>query len=361
MMVRTISFFVLALTISLPVFPQAIRFSNDQSDTKDLFLTGRVVDPGSAQLGDIQVQLRCDGQTRGQTSTDSHGNFEIHLSGPSENLRVNMLQSGLADSSGSMREPLLLSQCELVAHNGQFASSRLELGSPDQQEGTVNVGTLIINRPSLPGAATISVDTLKANPRARELFEKALVDEQKGRIEDARAHLQKALDSDSGFRDAWFVLAELNFRQGRWDEARSGYLNALKADGSFAPANVGLAQVALQTRQWTALEHYSSLLLGSTAADQAWVWLVNGLAKLELGLVPDAQQSAIAGLRLDSAHRFPQLEYILGLALARQHVYGSALQHLENYARLAQGKISPLVESQLAQVRGLAGQSASAP
>ena len=41
------------------------------------------------------------------------------------------------------------------------------------------------------------------------------------------------------------------------------------------------------------------------------------------------------GIRLDSAHRLPQMEYLYGLILARNQKYESAADHLSAYLKLS--------------------------
>ena len=64
-------------------------------------------------------------------------------------------------------------------------------------------------------------------------------------------------------------------------------------------------------------------------------YLLNALGNLYLQHYEPAEKSALRGLELDKQHRFPQLEYVLGILLAQRHDYAAAVQHLRNYLSLS--------------------------
>ena len=60
-------------------------------------------------------------------------------------------------------------------------------------------------------------------------------------------------------------------------------------------------------------------------------------------------------MRLDGQHRFPKMEYLLGLIKAVKHDYRAAAEHIGNYLRLSpNASDAPAIQKQLADFQKLA-------
>jgi hypothetical protein len=64
-------------------------------------------------------------------------------------------------------------------------------------------------------------------------------------------------------------------------------------------------------------------------------WFYNCVAKFHLENVDGAENSARQGIRIDTEHRVPKLEYVLGTILARKGDHQGAAEHLHNYLNLS--------------------------
>ena len=84
---------------------------------------------------------------------------------------------------------------------------------------------------------------------------------QKGRVEEAVAHYNKALELNPGYGEAHYNLANSLLRLGHVEEAVAHYEEALAINPNNAPAHYNLAAVLVQTgRMDAAIDHYNKVL-----------------------------------------------------------------------------------------------------
>jgi hypothetical protein len=70
----------------------------------------------------------------------------------------------------------------------------------------------------------------------------------------------------------------------------------------------------------------------------------------------DAEKSALAGEKLDTAHRLPRLEQVLATIRAREKDYAGAAAHLRSYLVLApNAEDAARMKKELAELERLAG------
>jgi tetratricopeptide (TPR) repeat protein len=323
---------------------------------KHLVLFGRVLESsGSSSSGPIEVQLQCVDRIRGQAYTDSKGNFSINLSydGDGGLARFQASMSPFMEAQSIDRSWLQGCELKVQPDGGPPAAFPIEISG---EEGNINVGTLVLDS----STSSDALNTISANPKARTEFEKGLNEIKKGKLDSARQKFQNAAAFDSRFVAAWFELGKLNLIIKRPDDARSCFLQTLKIDPGFVPGKLGLISLSLERSDWKELLQYSSNLLESSSLDRPWLWLMNSVANWQVGSLQAAQRGAMNGVQLDQKHRWPQLEYVLGLTYAEQHDYAAAERHIENYLRLAPSHGSPELRQQLAQIHQLAISTLSA-
>ncbi len=79
------------------------------------------------------------------------------------------------------------------------------------------------------------------NKKAQSLFEDGYREANRGQVEDAIAHFQKAVEKDPEFVDAYMMLAQLYENQGKQDDAIKQYESAIKAKPDYIKAYYYLA------------------------------------------------------------------------------------------------------------------------
>jgi regulator of sirC expression with transglutaminase-like and TPR domain len=88
-------------------------------------------------------------------------------------------------------------------------------------------------------------------------------------------------------------------------------------------------------KQWQELADISDQLLKLDALNFPEAWFYNCVAKYRLGNVDVAENSAREGIKIDSGHRVPKLEYVLGTILAHKSDNQCAAEHLHTYLSLS--------------------------
>jgi tetratricopeptide (TPR) repeat protein len=79
----------------------------------------------------------------------------------------------------------------------------------------------------------------------------------------------------------------------------------------------------------------SDQLIKLNALDFPEFWFYNSVAKFHLQNYDAAENSARQGIKIDTEHRIPKLEYVLGIIKAQKHDYQEAGEHLRKYLSLS--------------------------
>ena len=66
---------------------------------------------------------------------------------------------------------------------------------------------------------------------------------QQGRFDQARGHLERAVQLEPGYAEAWTNLGLVYLDQGRSDKAADAWRGALKADPDFTAARLNLERL----------------------------------------------------------------------------------------------------------------------
>jgi Flp pilus assembly protein TadD len=118
----------------------------------------------------------------------------------------------------------------------------------------------------------------------------------KGRVDEAIAHYQKALQIDPGYEDSHYSLGNAFAEQGQLDEAIAQFQKALQIDPGYADAhfNLGVAY-ALQHKTAEAMAHYRMALglqpaMPAALNNLAWILATDPHAEIRNG--PEAVRLA---------------------------------------------------------------------
>lgn len=103
--------------------------------------------------------------------------------------------------------------------------------------------------------------TYKPNPKAKELFDQAMMQFRRGNNDKAISLLQKAKETDPNYADPYFLSADIYNRQKNYEQERKEYLDLLEKDPKQHAALFNLAGANYREGEFEeALENYQKLL-----------------------------------------------------------------------------------------------------
>jgi tetratricopeptide (TPR) repeat protein len=295
-----------------------------------LALMGKVQVEGGADVAkDTLVVLECGSKVRASSNVDSHGNFSLVLNGTGSDER------GWGNSEiGSQT----LVNCSLSAQApGYRSSSALLAGENDS--GIVQVGTLVLQPLATAQNPveefTVSAASLAAPEKAKQQFQKGTEQERKGKWAAAADHFRKALQVYPRYAVAWLELGRTQIQQNDFTEAQQSFRQAATHDSKLLPAYFELARLQVDQKDWKALAETTGKMIELAPDSSPMFWFLDAAANYHLHDLARAESSVTRGLRLDTKHSVPQLEYLYGLVLGTHGVYTGAAPHIRSYLKLA--------------------------
>jgi tetratricopeptide (TPR) repeat protein len=147
-------------------------------------------------------------------------------------------------------------------------------------------------------------------------------------LDDARKSLETAVAIYPKFAVAWFELGRVQLQINDRTGARQSFEQSLAADSKYVNPYQGLTQLALREKNWKELTDFSEKLLALNPVSFPDAWLSNAIGNYCLQNFAAAENSARHGLQIDTEHRVPKLDYVLGITLLKRSNYEEAAQHL---------------------------------
>jgi tetratricopeptide (TPR) repeat protein len=335
---------------------------------RPVYVEGKVIlEDGTAPSESITIQMICGGTPRSIGFTDMKGRFDLDMNDrKNASAYSDASQSGpyslgaggssapntrpQAGGAGSTLTARNYAACDLMAALAGFRSDRVSLASHRALEDP-NVGTIVLHRVANVEGTTISVTSTFAPKDAKKLYEKGLIQEQKGKWPDAQRELQKAVDLYPKYASAWFHLGYTKQAQNDLVGARTSYAKALEADPRLVSPYQELAFLDAREEKWPEVAENTDRLLALNPVDFPDAWMYNAMAKFQLQNFDAAEKSARQGLSNDPNHKYPKLDQILGVILVQKHEYPEAAQHMRSYLHFApEASDAALVQKQLSEV-----------
>jgi len=329
-----------ALLILFPVFlfsqmnlgPASTALAGASQPAQQIVsIMGKVTsEEGSPPPDRTAVILQCGNEERARTEADRTGVFTLTL-----NVTGTDPGNRLEQPPGGSISLQNLNECELYGDVPGYASQHLRM-SGVSGIGVVQVGTIILHPVKKPSDNfSVSVTSLQAPDNARKNFEKGQEQLKKGKWAAACDYFKKAVQAYPRYALAWLELGRTQLKQNDFSEAQESFHQATERDPRLIDAYVQIADLAVQKHQWKELADATDQIVRLSPDSNATFWFLNSAANFNLGNVDQAQSSATHGLRLDSNHKVPQLEYLYGMILARRGNVDSAISHIQAYLRIA--------------------------
>jgi tetratricopeptide (TPR) repeat protein len=346
--------------------------SNDPFANQPIFLSGKVMfDDGSPMNKDVHIERVCSTNTRTEANVDNSGHFSFQVGGINANPGV-MMDASQSGSSGSqygggsnqdtlsgatntgnsrrMGSEASLWGCELRASYPGYRSDVISLAGRRTMDDP-NVGTIILHRLGNVQGTTISVTTAEAPKSAQKSFEKGLQAARKGNFEEAEKRFLAATGEYPKYALAWFALGQAQAQQNRAEEARKAYLTAVDADKHYVSPLDQLALLAARENKWDEAAGYSKRVIELNPVEFPSAYWYNTVANYNLTKDQDAIKSAKALLKLDTQHRFPEVNRLLAELSLQSKDYAGAAEYLKAYlAQVPNAKDADTLKQQLLKI-----------
>jgi tetratricopeptide (TPR) repeat protein len=317
----------------------------DQDQQRPIMLNGRVVyDDGTPPSDRVSIERVCNGKARREAYTDSRGYFSITIddrqpmmmmqdaSVGSEGLDPSMRPGGMTssmiapDPSGSRN----LNGCELRAVLAGSTSNSIQL-TGHRAFDDPNVGTLVLRRMTKPGGSTVSLTSLQAPGTARKAFERGKKDEEKQKIDEAKAEFTKAVELYPAYAEAWAELSDIYLKESDFDNARMTSEKALAADSHFVRPYFTLIVLAAGKEDWAGAVKMSDKLLALDSYNYPAGYYYNALANYRLHNLDKAEASLKAARKLDPNVKLPKIGLLMGTILIDRNDFAGAVQELRAF------------------------------
>lgn len=329
-------------------YPTSTSPTGTSDMSRPIFLSGKVMfDDGSSPNTDIRIERVCGGAVHLEAHTDSKGSFSFQLG---QNTTVDtdaedaLTGTSLGNRSGQFTtQPMTMSStgnrantlwdCELRASYPGYRSEVVELATRKSLDNP-EVGTIILHRLANVTGSTISLTSALAPKGAQKDYQKGMQFAAKGNFEDAEKHLLKATGVYPKYAVAWFALGAVEQRMGRPDDARKSYSAAISADSRYVSPYGQLALLAAHEGKWQETADYSQRMIELNPVEFPQAFWYNALANYNLKKTDEAGKSAEQLVKLDTEHKYPDAENLLGDLLLQKGKYAEAATHLRVYLAL---------------------------
>jgi hypothetical protein len=320
--------------------------NNGPTAPAPFFVSGKVsMDDGSPLPSGVQIVSVCRGQRHTETHTDSKGNFSFEMgrqaavgedisngAGASRPGQASSDPDAMPTMTGQVLSNRDFRDCQVTAALPGYSSQLVDI-SKHGDWGSVDVPTIRLHR-SEQAAASISVTTAQAPDGARKAFEKGREEERKKNLDGARKQFEKAVGEYPKFAEAWVELGRVQEAQKDMAGAQASFTRASQADSQLVTPYHELAGMAFDQQKWNEVLENSSQVLKLNPNAFPDDWYFSAVGNYSLQKYDEAEKSARGGLKVDTLHRFPRLEYLLGVILVQEKNYPEAVEHMQNYLKL---------------------------
>jgi Tfp pilus assembly protein PilF len=301
----------------------------------------------------IPVVVTCNGVVRARTEADAKGGFTI-----GDAWTADPMQSVLSPEPGNSNKTAgsQLIGCDAQASLPGFKSTTVHIANLNIMDNP-DIGTIILRPDNDAAGTTQSASTTTANPEAMKRFNKARAEFQSNNIDGATRDLQKAVQIDPKFADAWYQLGKLQQTKNNPD-ALTSYQKAVADDPKFVSPYERIAEEAAMQKKWPDVLNATTQALKLDPAGTPQLLYFDALGKLNTGDADGAEASARKSLAMDPQHTAPNTEQLLAVILAGKGELAEALKHLQNSLTYVKpGPNADLIKQQIAQLEKAQGGS----
>ncbi len=314
---------------------------------------------GSVRLGDgtippasALIERVCGSVIRPEAYTDSKGNFSFVVGG--QNTPV-FADASVADPIGVPGQQTgvdarSLSGCEIRANLAGFRSDSIILGFRQPLDDP-EIGVIHIHRLANVEGYTYSLTTALAPKDARKAYEKGVEEAKKRKWAEAEKDLSKSVALYPNYAVAWYELGRALQQQKKLEDANRAHLEAIKADPKFINPYGELATMAAVQQKWDDVDEYTSQMIKLNPYLAPEIYFYSAIATYNLHKIDLAEQRAREAAKLDTQHRVPRINHLLGIILAQKGEYQPAVENIRLYLKYSpNANDADTVKQQLAEI-----------
>ena len=330
---------------------------NQQQDINSLIRQGHAgsyyggtvkVSEGALPWDPILVNVVCNGDTKYTTSTDPKGNFLI---APKQGDAAANTAAATPNGAGEQQSKFAAQYvgCNVQAALPGYDSSTVTIAQRNLTDDP-NVGTISLKPGANAAASATSATTAAAPKDAVKAYEKARSEWAENKPDKAQKDLQKAVQVDPQFAEAWYQLGKLQEAQ-KSPDAVNSFQKAVAADPKFTPPYEHLVQSQAQAEKWQDVLDNTNKQLEQNPAGSPRLFYYNAVANMKLGKNDAAEESVKKAIAADPQHTEPNAEQLYAVILANKQDLPGALEHLRTAAKyMPPGPNADLVKKQIAQL-----------
>jgi hypothetical protein len=285
--------------------------AGDTSSTSEPVVRGQVaLADGSLPEGLVEIYAVCGGAEKVIAVADSKGRFNFNPA----------VLSAMQDAKG----------CVLRATLEGYRSETKPLEGVKLDAGA-KVGKIVLQALSSDSNGLASGTSAQASKAAKKAYEKGLDEAAKQAWAPAKASLLKATAAYPDYSRAWLSLGILQLGERDRDGAQKSFAESARADAKFAVPLIQIAALDSLRGDWQATVDRSQKVIDLNPSSFPRAYELNALGNLNLKRADASEKSAAEGLKIDTEHRYLELEYLLGIVLAAKHEMDGATKHLQTY------------------------------
>jgi len=310
------------------------------------------VSEGALPWDPILVNVVCNGDTKYTTATDPKGNFLI---APKQGDAAANAAASTPSGAGEQQNKFAAQYvgCNVQAALPGYESNSVTIAQRNLTDDP-NVGTISLKPAANAAASSVSATTAAAPKDAVKAYEKARNEWAENKPDKAQKDLQKAVQIDPQFAEAWYQLGKLQEVQKSPDAANS-FQKAVAADPKFAPPYEHLVQSQVQAEKWQDVLDNTNKELEMNPAGSPRLFYYNAVANMKLNKNDAAEESVKKAIAADPQHTEPNAEQLYAVILANKQDLPGALEHLRTAAKyMPPGPNADLVKKQIAQLESAA-------
>jgi Tfp pilus assembly protein PilF len=319
---------------------------------QQIYLSGSVrLGDGSIPPASVVIERVCGNLIRPEAYTDSKGNFSFMVGGQNPPVFEDAsIQGTPRPGQQNGVDPRTLSGCQLRANLAGFISDSVNIGfrqSLDDPE----VGIIHIHRLENVEGYSYSLTTALAPKDAQKAYAKGQDDIKKTKWADAEKDLSKAVEVYPKFAVAWYDLGRVYQQEKKLDDANRAHLEAIKNDPKFISPYGNLATIAAAQQKWPDVDQYTSQMLKLNPYVAPDFYFYSAIANFNLHKNDIAEQRAREAVKLDTQHRIPRINHLLGIILAQKGDYPPAAENMKLYLQYSpNANDAEEVKQQLAEI-----------
>ena len=346
-------------TLNNPINPSTLDSRN--AEDRILFLHGAVAtSDGSAVPYDVLVERVCNERVVQQVYAGPGGDFSMQLGSKTEavidaSAAVDLQDSLNRNDVGQGIPRRQLQMCDLRTSAAGFRPSLLRLMEVTPTSGTVEVGTLRVERMEKVEGNTLNAAAYRAPKEAIKAYEKGLSAERGGKSEDAKKYFLKAVEIYPKYSSAWYELGKVRRTENDRDGAKAAFTQATETDKKFVPPYLALTTMAYAAQDWPEVLRLTDKVI---EMDPTGHTEVTGYV-LDMDPVNAGQAyfyNAMKAEHVDLTTHFPELHLLLAEIFSEKGNYAGAIGEIETYMELVPGaKDQALLQQKLAKLEELNG------